>query len=256
MVEEYFLLNIVPSAAVLRTVGVMTLGAALAAWKDMTFDPVSYFYLFLTNLFTSLYTVFINKVKKDTNLNIFALMYYNNVTTIPFLAVIAWWTGDLDRAIRYDKYDHLPFQLSFWASVFLAFILNLSTFFCTSLNSARTQTVVGQIKNFFAFLLGLVLFSDYIYDPTNFIGLLIGFAGSVYYTYVTYAERQQKAATPALPTQATTKLEDEKAPETNPNELEGESDYLIVDHTHKASGKEFASVSVSDESGKALYNRR
>lgn len=37
---------------VMQSVGVMMLGAAIAAWKDLTFDPVSYFYLFLTNLFT------------------------------------------------------------------------------------------------------------------------------------------------------------------------------------------------------------
>ena len=32
---------------------------------------------------------------------------------------------------------------------------NVCTFFCTTLNTARTQTVVGQLKNFIAFLLGL-----------------------------------------------------------------------------------------------------
>jgi hypothetical protein len=57
MVEEFFLLRITPSMRVVATVGVMFIGAAIAAWKDLTYDPVSYFYLFLTNLFTSLYTV-------------------------------------------------------------------------------------------------------------------------------------------------------------------------------------------------------
>jgi hypothetical protein len=83
---------------VINSVGVMCIGAAIAAWKDMTFDIVSYFYLFLTNLFTSLYTVYINVVKKETNLNIWAMMYYNNITTMPFLAVLAWYTGDMKRA--------------------------------------------------------------------------------------------------------------------------------------------------------------
>jgi hypothetical protein len=51
---------------------------------------VSYFYLFLTNLFTSLYTVYINVTKKETNLGVFAMMYYNSVTTMPALALLAW----------------------------------------------------------------------------------------------------------------------------------------------------------------------
>lgn len=57
MIEEYFLLRIKPSVRIVATVGVMFLGAAIAAWKDLSYDAVSYFYLFLTNLFTSLYTV-------------------------------------------------------------------------------------------------------------------------------------------------------------------------------------------------------
>ena len=59
---------------------------------------MSYFFLFLTNLFTSLYTVYINVVKKETNLNIWAMLYYNNVTTMPALAVLAWYTGDIQKA--------------------------------------------------------------------------------------------------------------------------------------------------------------
>jgi len=192
MAEEHVLLGISPSQKVMLTVGVQFIGAAIAAWKDLTYDPVSYFYLFLTNLFTSLYTVYINKVRKDTGLNMFAMMYYNNITTMPFLLLLAWYVGDLDKALNFRHYGDLFFQINFQASIFLAFLLNLSTFYCTSLNTARTQTVVGQLKNFLAFLLGLVLFDDYIYEPINFIGLWIGFAGSVWYAFVTADENSAK----------------------------------------------------------------
>ena len=101
MIEEWYLLGITPSRAVVNTVIVMCAGAAIAAWKDMSFDLVSYFYLFLTNLFTSLYTVYINVVKMETNLNIWAMLYYNNVTTMPALAVLAWYTGDIQKACEW-----------------------------------------------------------------------------------------------------------------------------------------------------------
>ena len=204
--EEWFLLNIVPSRRVFATVAVMFIGAGIAAWRDLSFDPVSYFYLFLTNLFTSLYTVYINVVRKDTGLNLFAMTYYMNVSSMPVLLLVAWWTGDLAAALKFRHYRSIVFQVNFQASIVLAFILNLSTFYCTSLNSARTQTVVGQLKNFFAFLLGLLLFDDYIYDPINFAGLWVGFAGSVWYAYVTAAEKKGSGGgaaapgTPALPT--------------------------------------------------------
>jgi len=191
MAEEWFLLDISPSRMVSYTVGVQFLGAAIAGWYDLTFDPVSYFYLFLTNVFTSLYTVYISVVRKKTGLNIFAMMYYNNVTTMPFLLLLAWYTGDLGAALAFPHYGNLAFQANFLLSIFLAFLLNLSTFYCTSLNTARTQTVVGQLKNFAAFLLGLLLFDDYIYEPFNFLGLWIGFAGSVWYAFVTADEKAE-----------------------------------------------------------------
>lgn len=192
MIEEFYLLGIIPSGKVLQSVAVMCVGAIIAAYRDLSFDMVSYFFLFLTNIFTSLYTVYIAVVKKETNLNIWAMLYYNNVLTMPFLFVLAWYTGDLKAAWKYKHYGDLWFQVNFQASIFLAFLLNVATFYCTTLNSARTQTVVGQLKNFFAFLLGLVLFNDYIYDHLNFVGLIIGFAGGVMYSYVTYAEKQEK----------------------------------------------------------------
>jgi len=198
MVEEYYLLGIVPSTNVVASVGVMCIGAAIAAWKDLTFDLVSYFYLFLTNLFTSLYTVYINVVKKETGLNIWAMLYYNNVTTMPALLVLAWYTGDLQRAWEFPHFHDIFFQINFQASIFLAFLLNVCTFYCTTLNTARTQTVVGQLKNFVAFLLGLVLFSDYIYEPINFFGLIVGFAGGVLYSWVSYIEKLAKDAAKAL----------------------------------------------------------
>ena len=96
-------------------------------------------YLLVTNLFTSLYTVFINVstgcvgcadlgtlfnsvpwpapfpfplqvVKKDTKLNNWALLYYSNVSSMPFLLVLAWYTGDLERAVFYPYHWDLMFQ--------------------------------------------------------------------------------------------------------------------------------------------------
>ena len=208
MLEEWYLLGVVPSVRVWLTVGVMFVGAGIAAWKDLTYDPVSYFYLFLTNLFTSLYTVYINVVRKDTGLNLFAMTYYMNISSMPVLFLVALYTGDLSAALNFKHYRSLVFQLNFQASIVLAFLMNLSTFYCTSLNSARTQTVVGQLKNFFAFLLGLYLFDDYIYEPVNMAGLWIGFAGSVWYTVVTASEKKGGSGN-VKP--ASTKVEDDSS---------------------------------------------
>jgi hypothetical protein len=43
--------------------------------------------------------------------------------------------------VAFKHHGDLFFQLNFQASVFLAFLLNVCTFYCTTLNTARTQTV-------------------------------------------------------------------------------------------------------------------
>jgi len=198
MVEEYFLLGRTPTRAILNTVGVMTLGAAIAAWKDLTFDPYTYFLLFLTNLFTSLYTVYISKVRKDTGLTPAGMLFYSNVSSMPVLLLLALYSGDVTAAIGYEGYNDVPFLINFIASIFIAFLMNVSVFYNTSVSSARTQTVVGQLKNFIAFVLGLWLFNDYVYDPINMLGLWVGLAGSVWYAYVEMVEKE--SASQALPT--------------------------------------------------------
>jgi hypothetical protein len=65
------------------------------------------------------------------------------------------------------------------------------------LNGATTQSVVGQLKNFAGFVLGLMLFDDYIYDPTNFAGLLIGFSGGVVYSIIQMRTPKAKPAAQA-----------------------------------------------------------
>lgn len=247
VVAEYVHFGNTPSRSIWNCILIMTLGAAIAAWKDLTFDPVrymrradaaacssqqglcrsrsccltplrptsclhlflppacpppslqiSYLFLFGTNLFTSLYTVYINVVKRDTGLNVFGMMYFNSVLTLPIVFIIAVGTGDWAAAWNFKYARDLFFQMNFQASIFMAFLMNVATFFSTTLNSARTQTVVGQLKNFVAFLLGLVLFDDYIYDPINFVGLIVGFWGGIQYSYVTYKNKEDAAMVKSL----------------------------------------------------------
>jgi hypothetical protein len=149
----------------------------------------SYIYVFLANLFSSLYAVFINVTKKETGLDVFGMLYYNYLLLLPLVSVLAVTTTDLEDSLAFPALYDLGFQISFQASVVLAFFLNVSAFYCTILNSARTKTVTGCLKSFFTMILGLYLFSDYVYDPINFFGLAIGFVGSVWYSVLTYADK-------------------------------------------------------------------
>jgi solute carrier family 35 len=195
MVIEFFVSAKVPTKWISASVAVMTLGAAIAAYKDLTFDMWSYVLVFFTNLFTALYTVFISSVKRDHKLDTFTMLWYNNIMTMPVVALLILVTGEGAMAASFTHYDDGHFMFFFFCSSVMAFWLNYSTFQSTSLNSPTTQSVIGQLKNFIAFVLSLVLFTDYVFDMTNFAGLLVGFAGGVWYSVM---EMQPKAP-PTVP---------------------------------------------------------
>jgi len=182
MAFEYMSNGTVPSSWTLAASAVMTTGAMIAAAKDLSFDPVSYFYVFLTNLGTALYTVNIASVKKQHKLDIFTMLWYNNIMTMPVLAVLALLTGEAQAAMAFDHWADPSFLVLFGFSATLAFVLNYATYQSTSRNSPTTQSVIGQLKNFVAFVLSLILFSDYQFHIVNFTGLLIGFGGGVWYS--------------------------------------------------------------------------
>lgn len=189
---EYYYYGKTPSQKVLIAVAIMLVGAGIAAWKDLTFDLYSYGLVILTNVLTALYTTSIGDVKKQSNLSTFAILYYNTVLTLPVLFIVCAGTGEMSKALAFPNLANGGFMVVFFFSATLAFFLNLSTYFSSSLNGATTQSVIGQVKNFAAFILSLFLFSDYIFEPTNFTGLLIGFSGGVYYGFVQYQASQER----------------------------------------------------------------
>jgi len=185
---EYVFLSKYPSRKTLIATAVMTLGAVIAAYKDLTFDLYAYVLLALTNLSTAGYTIAIAHVKKSTNLSVFGMLYYNTLLTLPFLAAIVLVSGELDAVAKFPYLWDLGFQFFFLSSALMAFGLNIATFFATALNSPLAVNVCGQVKNFGAFLFGLVLFDDYIYDHINMFGLCLGFYGALMYGHWSYQE--------------------------------------------------------------------
>ncbi|KAB5553350.1 hypothetical protein DKX38_010661 [Salix brachista] len=68
-------------------------------------------------------------------------------------------------------------------SCILAFFLNYSIFLNTTLNSALTQTICGNLKDLFTIALGWIIFGGLPFDFFNVIGQCLGFVGSGLYAY-------------------------------------------------------------------------
>lgn len=91
----------------------------------------------------------------------------------------------ITKILSFPGWSRPDFLFLFLLASFMGSILNYSIFLCTTLNSALTTAVIGCLKNVLTTYVGMVLFADYKFQWTNFAGLNISIAGSLYYTYIT-----------------------------------------------------------------------
>eukprot|EP01102_Stenamoeba_stenopodia_P013646 TRINITY_DN4459_c0_g1_i1.p1 TRINITY_DN4459_c0_g1~~TRINITY_DN4459_c0_g1_i1.p1 ORF type:complete len:327 (+),score=41.22 TRINITY_DN4459_c0_g1_i1:258-1238(+) len=179
------------SAKVKISVSIMVLGALIAGARDLSFDLKAYVAVLIYDIATAIYLVLIARIGKSTNLNPWGLMYSNTLLSLPLLALLNLATGELQNAWNWEgAWSASGFQFAMFGSSVLAFMLNFTIFWNTTVNSALTQTVAGQFKDLVTIIVGFFAFGDIQNDLLNIIGITVGFAGSVAYAIARYQEQQ------------------------------------------------------------------
>ncbi|CAI5529409.1 unnamed protein product [Closterium sp. Naga37s-1] len=171
------------SSYTLISVAVIVTGALLAALRDFSFEAYGYSLVFLSNITTALYLAFIARLGKATGLNSFGLMWCNGVICIPALLLWTFLSGEIQRALDFPALLQPNFLVVLSMSCLMAFALNYTIFLNTSLNSALTQTMCGNIKDLGTVGIGWALFGGLPFDLGNIIGQVMGFMGSGLYAY-------------------------------------------------------------------------
>lgn len=183
MIMEYFLAGQKYTPPVIGSVGLIVLGAFVAGARDLSFDFFGYAVVFLANITTAIYLATIARIGKSSGLNSFGLMWCNGVMCGPFLLLWTFLRGDLGTTINFPHLLSPGFLAVLFFSCILAFFLNYSIFLNTTLNSAVTQTICGNLKDLFTIGLGWILFGGLPFDFLNVFGQLLGFLGSGLYAY-------------------------------------------------------------------------
>ncbi|XP_038712706.1 UDP-N-acetylglucosamine transporter UGNT1-like isoform X2 [Tripterygium wilfordii] len=183
MIVEYLLTGKKHSLPVVGSVGIILLGAFIAGARDLSFDAYGYAVVFMANLCTAIYLALIARIGKSSGLNSFGLMWCNGIICGPMLL---FWTsvrGDLGAIMKFP-YLFLPgFQAVMLLSCIMAFAINYFVFLNTTLNSALTQTICGNLKDLFTISLGWLLFGGLPFDLLNTVGQFLAFLGSCLYAY-------------------------------------------------------------------------
>ncbi|KAK2991907.1 hypothetical protein RJ640_014103 [Escallonia rubra] len=208
MFVEYILAGQKYPPPILGSVALIVLGAFIAGARDLSFDSYGYAVVFLSNITTAIYLATIARLGKSSGLNSFGLMWCNGIICGPILLFWTFVRGDLEMTMNFPYLFSPGFLLVLLLSCVLAFFLNYSIFLNTTLNSAVTQTICGNLKvgyqlsfassfynacemakwlavlnDLFTITLGWILFGGLPFDFLNVIGQLLGFFGSGLYAY-------------------------------------------------------------------------
>ncbi|KAJ7966193.1 UDP-sugar transporter like [Quillaja saponaria] len=180
MFVEYILSRQRYTSSVVGSVGLIVFGAFVAGARDLSFNAYGYSIVFLSNITTAIYLATIARIGKTSGLNSFGLMWCNGLICGPVLLLWTLIRGDLEMTINFPDLFSPGFLVVILFSCILAFFLNYCIFLNTTLNSAVTQTICGNLK------VRIPVTSFLIFCALNFlnvIGQLLGFIGSVLYAY-------------------------------------------------------------------------
>ncbi|XP_043723237.1 UDP-N-acetylglucosamine transporter UGNT1-like [Telopea speciosissima] len=183
MIVEYLLTRQKYSSSVVGSVGMIVLGAFIAGARDLSFDSFGYAIVFIANITTAIYLATIARLGKSSGLNSFGLMWCNGIICGPVLLFWTFVRGDLEMTMNFPHLYSPGFQAVMLLSCIMAFLLNYCIFVNTTLNSALTQTMCGNLKDFFTVGFGWLVFGGLPFDILNVIGQLLGFLGSGLYAY-------------------------------------------------------------------------
>lgn len=191
MLLEFKILGVKPSAAVQVSVWCMIGGAILAASDDLSFSIEGYSYVMLANFITAAYGVYVKQKLDTAEMGKYGIMYYNSLLMLVPAFILAVFTGDISDAYNFEHWRNPLFLAQFLSTCFMGFVLTYSTFLCTQYNSALTLAMTGCFKNVFVSYLGMFIGGDYIFSALNCIGINVSIIGSIYYTYIIFAKKDE-----------------------------------------------------------------
>ncbi|KAI4517739.1 UDP-galactose transporter [Schizophyllum commune Loenen D] len=164
---------------------------------------VGYFWMLINCLASAAYVLFMRKRIKATGFSDWDSMFYNNMLSIPVLALFSfiiedWGSENLTRNFPPETRGTLLFAIAFSGAAAVG--ISYTTAWCVRVTSSTTYSMTGALNKLPVALSGMLFFGD----PVTFgsvSAIAMGFFAGVLYAIAKNNQKKEEAkqAPPALP---------------------------------------------------------
>ncbi|KAJ3209727.1 GDP-mannose transporter into the lumen of the Golgi [Entophlyctis luteolus] len=200
--ELYFFKGAPVTRLILASFLLLVLSSIISGWSDIAGGRVlrkgssessiftAYFWMTLNCLTTAFFSLTLRAKIKDVGFKDFDTVYYNNLLSIPVLAICSLLFEGGAFAEAYARFVN-PGEESesvFWlvTAIFVssisAFAISYGSSWCVRVTSSTTYSMVGALNKLPISVSGMLFFGD----PVSFgsvTGVLIAFAGGILYSH-------------------------------------------------------------------------
>ena len=168
------------------SMGLVVLSAICGAATDMAFDVYGYVWQLINCFFTAAYSLYLRGVmdkvvmltQSQTKMNEFSMVFYNNFLSLPVLAVLIVYQGEL-KGLQDDAGLRNPrFILAAMASALAAFGISFASLWFLSCTTATTYGLVGSLNKVPIAFLGLIAFHVPA-NAQNMLSVLLGLIAGI-----------------------------------------------------------------------------
>eukprot|EP00197_Chlamydomonas_leiostraca_P015765 CAMPEP_0202881308 /NCGR_PEP_ID=MMETSP1391-20130828/36339_1 /ASSEMBLY_ACC=CAM_ASM_000867 /TAXON_ID=1034604 /ORGANISM="Chlamydomonas leiostraca, Strain SAG 11-49" /LENGTH=473 /DNA_ID=CAMNT_0049563971 /DNA_START=12 /DNA_END=1432 /DNA_ORIENTATION=- len=200
IVGDYIIFGNTYSWQVWLCLGLMVMSALLGGWTDLTFSMNGYAWQLVNCCFTAAYSLYLGGVIKRLSkerhdkqqLSEMSMVYYNNLLSVPPLALLSLSSGEYWRLLDYHHIFNLEFQVVAVVGGLFGFCVSFASIWCMSRTSPTIYSLTGSLNKVIVALVGMWFFRE----GTNMLNLLsiaTGLAAGFLFVFARSTSKQQQS---------------------------------------------------------------
>lgn len=193
---DKFLYGKAQTPSVYFSFALMIFGSYLGAKGDQWVTAWGLFWTFLNIVSTFSYTLYMKAVLGAVSSSIgrYGPVFYNNLLCLPFFFIMGF--GEISPFIAAIGEASAAGKMVLIFSVVVSSFMTFSVFWCMSITSPTTMSVVGSLNKIPLTFLGILIFNQYP-NSTGYFGIFVALSAGFLYTYLNIQANRAKAAAEA-----------------------------------------------------------